>query len=150
MLGNGNLAFEYFRFLNPIEHARTFDAALKYKVEPYAVAADIYSNPSMLGRGGWTWYTGSSAWLYTAGLEYILGIKKVGEFIELSPCFSSDWENCTVLYKYQNARYTINYYNYAGKENGNLKIYFNNEEIKSNLIPLISEGEHKVDYLFSE
>ena len=61
--------------INPIEHARTKDEARKYKVEPYSIPADIYSAENLAGRGGWTWYTGSSSWFYKIGLENILGFK---------------------------------------------------------------------------
>ena len=57
--------------INPIEHARTKEAANKYKVEPYVIAADVYGQANLAGRGGWTWYTGSSSWFYEAGLRYI-------------------------------------------------------------------------------
>lgn len=74
MLGFGGKALEYFRMINPIEHARTKESANKYKVEPYVIAADIYGQGNLSGRGGWTWYTGSSSWIYTAGIKYILGL----------------------------------------------------------------------------
>ena len=70
MLGFGDKATELFRMINPIEHARTKEASNKYKVEPYVIAADIYGYGNMAGRGGWTWYTGSSSWMYEAGLQY--------------------------------------------------------------------------------
>lgn len=147
ILQNGEKAVEYFRILNPIEHARTIDAALKYKVEPYVVAADVYSNPNMIGRGGWTWYTGSSSWLYVAGLEYILGIKRKGDYLEISPCFSKEWESCIVEYKYCDATYTINIYNPDKKEVGWQKIYLNNEACESNMIKLEKNGEYKIDFI---
>ena len=71
MLGFGEKATEFFRMINPIEHARTKDEAKKYKVEPYVIPADIYGG-ELAGRGGWTWYTGSSSWMYEAGIRYIL------------------------------------------------------------------------------
>ena len=75
LLGFGDKAGELFRMINPIEHARTKEMANKYKVEPYVVAADVYGQENLAGRGGWTWYTGSSSWMYEAGLKYILGLK---------------------------------------------------------------------------
>lgn len=147
ILGNGEKAVEYFKILNSIEHARTQDAALKYKVEPYVISADIYSNPNMVGRGGWTWYTGSSSWLYTAGLEYILGIKRRGKLLEIQPVISKDWEQYTVEYNYEKAKYIITVYNQNKKENGVQKIYLNNEIYNTNMIELFNEGEHKVDVI---
>ncbi len=75
LLGFGDKALEIYRMINPIEHTRTKEASNKYKVEPYVIAADIYGQSNLAGRGGWTWYTGSSSWYYKAGIEYILGLK---------------------------------------------------------------------------
>ena len=78
MLGNGNKAYELFSMLNPINHANTRAGVHRYKVEPYVIAADVYSEPPHIGRGGWTWYTGSAGWMYYAGVELILGLKIEG------------------------------------------------------------------------
>ena len=75
-LGDGDKAAELLSLLNPINHARTWAAAQRYKVEPYVVCADVYSVPPHVGRGGWTWYTGSAGWMYRAGLESILGFTR--------------------------------------------------------------------------
>ena len=84
MLGFGNKATEWYRMINPIEHTRTKDAAKKYKVEPYVIAADISSQRNLAGRGGWTWYTGSSSWMYEAGIKYLLGLKiENGELLDV-------------------------------------------------------------------
>ena len=68
-------ACEYFNMINPINHTSSKELVEKYKVEPYVIAADIYSSDAFPGRGGWTWYTGSSSWYYIVGIEYILGLK---------------------------------------------------------------------------
>ena len=78
--------------INPIEHARTKEAANKYKVEPYVIAADVYGQANLAGRGGWTWYTGSSSWLYEAGLRYILGLKIEKEELTIQPCIQNEKE----------------------------------------------------------
>jgi len=73
---NQNLrANKYYKMINPIEHSNTNEKAILYKVEPYVIPADVYGASNLLGRGGWTWYTGSSSWFYMAGIEYILGLK---------------------------------------------------------------------------
>jgi hypothetical protein len=77
--GDGDRAFELFQMLNPLTHARTPDEVETYKVEPYVVAADVYTADGQLGRGGWTWYTGSASWMYHVGLEGILGLRKRGD-----------------------------------------------------------------------
>ena len=71
MLKFGNKAVNFYNMINPIEHSKTKEAANKYKVEPYVIAADVYGASNLAGRGGWTWYTGSSSWFYKAGIEYI-------------------------------------------------------------------------------
>ena len=152
ILGNGERAGDYFRMLNPIEHARTKEATLKYKVEPYVVAADVYSNQRMLGRGGWTWYTGSSSWLYMAGLESILGIRKKADFLEISPCIPKEWESYEVKYQQGEATYVITVYNPEEKQRGIKTVYRNNDEVPltqslSALIPWESEGEHHIDVI---
>ncbi len=78
MLGDGDRAFELFAMLNPINHASTRGGAHRYKIEPYVVPGDVYSEPPHVGRGGWSWYTGAAGWLYRAGIEYMLGIRVQG------------------------------------------------------------------------
>jgi cyclic beta-1,2-glucan synthetase len=90
-LGEGDKAFKLFSMLNPINHARTPEDAARYKVEPYVVAADVYSVAPHVGRGGWTWYTGAAGWMYRAGVEGILGIRREGEWLVIDPCIPTDW-----------------------------------------------------------
>ena len=90
-LGEGGKAAGLFALLNPVNHARTAAAAERYKVEPYVVAADVYSVPPHAGRGGWTWYTGSAGWMYRAGVEGILGIRREGGSIVVEPCIPAAW-----------------------------------------------------------
>lgn len=145
LINNKERAGEYFRIINPIEHTRTKEAVLKYKVEPYVVVADIYSAPSMIGRGGWSWYTGSSSWLYIAGLEYILGIKKNGDKLVINPCIPKEWEYCNINYKYEDAEYNINIYNSEEKNKKVSTIYYDNDEIKEKEVLLKRSGSHKID-----
>lgn len=77
LLNLNQKAIESYKMINPIEHSNTRDKELVYRVEPYVIAADVYGASNLLGRGGWTWYTGSSSWFYKAGIEYILGLKVV-------------------------------------------------------------------------
>ena len=90
-LGNGDAAGALFALVNPINHALTPEAAARYKVEPYVVAADVYSMPPHDGRGGWTWYTGSAGWMYRAGIEGLLGLTRAGDSLMLDPCFPKHW-----------------------------------------------------------
>ena len=90
-LGQGDKAAELFSLLNPINHTATRAGVLRYKVEPYVVAADVYSVPPHVGRGGWTWYTGSAGWLYRAGIESILGLRVQADSLVIDPCIPAAW-----------------------------------------------------------
>ena len=90
-LGQHEQAAQLFALINPINHARTAEEIARYKVEPYVVAADIYSIAPHVGRGGWTWYTGAAGWMYRAGVEGILGIRREGAFLIIAPCIPSAW-----------------------------------------------------------
>ena len=90
-LGDGDKAGELFSLLNPINHASSRAGVYRYKVEPYVIAADIYAEPPHVGRGGWTWYTGSAGWMYRAGIEWILGLRLRGTMMHLDPCIPRAW-----------------------------------------------------------
>jgi cyclic beta-1,2-glucan synthetase len=90
-LGMGDKAAGLFDMLNPVNHSRSLTDANRYRVEPYVVAADIYSVAPHVGRGGWTWYTGAAGWMYRAGLEGILGLRREGSDIVVEPCLPTSW-----------------------------------------------------------
>lgn len=106
-LGQGDKAAALFAMLNPINHTSTRTGLRRYKVEPYAVAADVYSVAPHVGRGGWTWYTGSAGWMYRAGIESILGFHRRGKHLVLSPCIPPQWPGFEITFKYASARYEI-------------------------------------------
>jgi cellobiose phosphorylase len=118
MLGQGNRAVELFELLNPILNAAQPEAVERYRVEPYVVAADVYSEAPYVGRGGWTWYTGSAGWLYRVGLESILGFHLRGDRLTIDPCISSSWSGYTITYRYGTATYQIRVENPDGVERG--------------------------------
>ncbi|HEX5769133.1 MAG TPA: hypothetical protein VFX94_12940, partial [Burkholderiales bacterium] len=117
-LGQGDRAAALFSLLNPINHAATRADVQRYKVEPYAVAADVYSVPPHVGRGGWTWYTGSAGWLYRAGIESILGFRLQGTSFLLDPCIPPSWPRFELTYKHHSARYHISVENPRGVSRG--------------------------------
>jgi cyclic beta-1,2-glucan glucanotransferase len=106
-LGEGDKAGELFSLLNPINHANTRAGVSRYKVEPYVVAADIYAEPPHVGRGGWTWYTGSAGWMYRAGVEWILGMRLRGTKLHLDPCIPHGWRSFEIILRYHSSRYEI-------------------------------------------
>ena len=141
LLGFGDKALEFYRMINPIEHARTKDASSKYKVEPYAISADIYGAGNLAGRGGWTWYTGSSSWYYTAGIEYILGLKIQKGYLTIEPCIPKDWKEYLMRYKWKDSIYNIKVINQNQKNTGVERVVLNGEEVE-NKIKL--DGSNKV------
>ena len=106
-LGDGDRAASLFSMLNPINHARTRADVLRYKVEPYAVAADIYAVPPHVGRGGWTWYTGSAGWLQRAGVESILGLRLRDGHLHIEPCIPKAWPGFGAVIRHGTDRYDI-------------------------------------------
>src|SRR4029434_4814584 len=117
-LGEGDKAAVLFTMLNPINHARTRADVHRYKVEPYVVAADVYSAPAHVGRGGWSWYTGSAGWMQRAGIESILGERMQGEFLHLDPCIPKNWPGFEMTVRYRTARYEISVENPNGVSGG--------------------------------
>jgi cyclic beta-1,2-glucan synthetase len=107
MLGHGNQAAELFTLLNPISHSSTRADVQRYKVEPYVIAADVYSVAPHTGRGGWTWYTGSAGWMYRVGVEWILGFRIQGASLLLTPCIPENWPGFEISFNYRSARYLI-------------------------------------------
>lgn len=107
MLGNGRRAFELFSLLNPMNHALSRSEVERYKVEPYVLAADVYSEPPHRGRGGWTWYTGSCGWMYRAGVESILGLDVKAGILRLKPCIPPEWPEFELSYRYGGSKYEI-------------------------------------------
>ncbi|HWN83428.1 MAG TPA: hypothetical protein VNM87_15145, partial [Candidatus Udaeobacter sp.] len=106
-LGNGDEAVEIFHMLNPINRTRSAADVEQYKVEPYVIAADIYAHPMHLGRGGWTWYTGSAAWMHRLGIEYILGLRRCGDAFAVAPTIPASWPEYTINWRWGKSAYEI-------------------------------------------
>lgn len=106
-LGDNERAAELFRLINPIYHDDSPEKIQRYRVEPYVVAADVYSVAPFNGRGGWTWYTGSASWMYRLGIEQILGIRKRGDELHISPCIPVEWSGFEVDYVFGAEKYHI-------------------------------------------
>ena len=136
ILGFGDKAVEFAQIINPIEHSKNKEEAKRFKLEPYVLEADLYSNKDLLGRGGWNWYTGSSSWYYKAALEYILGLKIEKGYLRIEPCISKDWKEYEIQYKYKTTLYKIKVKNPKNKNTGVEKFIVNGEEIESKKILL--------------
>ncbi|MGB5852959.1 MAG: glycosyl transferase family 36, partial [Rhodanobacter sp.] len=106
-LGDGDRAGALFDLLNPIRHSDSAEAVARYKVEPYVVCADVYSVAPHVGRGGWTWYTGSAAWLYRAALEALLGFHRQGDRLRIDPCVPKAWPGFRIRYRHHGTLHDI-------------------------------------------
>jgi len=144
LMGDGDRAGELFSLLNPINHASTRAGIHRYKVEPYVVCADVYSAESHVGRGGWTWYTGSAAWMYRTALEGILGINLRGNFLSIDPCIPRAWSGFEITYKHGSSRYHIAVDNPNGVCRGIVRATTDNREIPTSEcgITLVDDGSY--------
>ena len=114
-LGDHARAWELLRMINPIHHGDSADRIAVYKVEPYVVAADVYAVSPHVGRGGWTWYTGSAGWMYRLIVESLLGLRLEGDTLRLTPCIPADWPEYTLRYRYRDTVYRIHVRQQAGQ-----------------------------------
>jgi cyclic beta-1,2-glucan synthetase len=150
-LGNGDEAVELFHMLNPINHSRTPGDAERYKVEPYVVAADVYTHPAHIGRGGWTWYTGSAAWMYRLGVEAILGLKKRGRSFAIAPCVPGSWDRFVVRWRHGRSRYEITVENPGRRNRGVAEASLDGVRVDSRAIPLVDDGAvHRVHVVLGD
>ena len=141
-LGDGDKAASLFALLNPISHGATRADIRRYKVEPYVIAADVYSVAPQVGRGGWTWYTGSAAWMYRAGLESILGFRLRGSALEIDPCVPTRWRGFEISFRYRSARYEIFVSNPLGVSRGVVRKVLDGVVLDAGLkaVPLVDDG----------
>ena len=141
-LSEGDKAGELFALLNPINHANTRAGVSRYKVEPYVVAADIYAESPHVGRGGWTWYTGSAGWMYRAGIEWILGFRVRGSVLHFDPCMPRAWRSFEITFRYHSSRYEIFVENPQGVARGVLSVELDGTALTggSMHIPLNDDG----------
>jgi cyclic beta-1,2-glucan synthetase len=145
--GDGDRAFELFQMLNPITHSDSPEGVDVYKVEPYVVAADVYTAKGHLGRGGWTWYTGSASWMYRIALEAILGFHQRGEKLYIEPCIPKTWNQFSIDYRFRSTTYRILVENPEGVERGLVELSVDGQS-RDGAIDLVDDGkEHVVSVL---
>ena len=144
--GDGDRAFELYQMINPLTHAVTPEDVERYKVEPYVVAADVYTATGHLGRGGWTWYTGSASWLYRIGLETILGFARRGDALTFEPCIPRSWREFGIEYRYGSSLYVITVR--SGPDFGRevVRVTVDGTDRQELSIPLVDDGQrHDVE-----
>jgi len=147
-LGQGDRAASLFRLLNPIYHADTPEKINRYRVEPYVVAADVYSMHPNTGHGGWTWYTGSASWMYRLGIEAILGLERTGNTLQINPCIPKDWEEFELSYRVGDTSYHIRVENPDGVNQGVSQVISDGKILSQKGIPILNDGQkHNVNIL---
>ena len=144
-LGEGGKALELYDLINPIHHTSSYRSYVKYKTEPYVLAADVYAVWPHTGRGGWSWYTGAAGWLYRAGLESILGIRKEGDQLCIEPCIPARWAGFGVEYRYLSATYHIVVHNPDHAQSGVLRVTVDGKEVLGAVTLQDDAAGHRVD-----
>ncbi len=150
-LGNGDEAVELFHLLNPINHTRSAADVERYKAEPYVTAGDVYAHPAHIGRGGWTWYTGSAGWMYRAGLESILGLRRHGASFEVDPCIPAAWPEYAIRWRFGGTGYVISVTNPGHHCRGIAEAELDGQAVDPAAIPLVDDGAtHQVRLVVGE
>ncbi len=147
--GDGDEALSLFDLINPISHALTAEDARRYVVEPYVVPADVYAVQPHVGRGGWTWYTGSAAWFYRVALGYLYGLRvewRDGRrHLVIDPCIPKDWAGFEMTYRTGQVSYHIRVENPRGVNRGVARIELDGVRLDGLTVPVADEpGEHDV------
>ena len=131
--------------INPVSHAASPETIAVYKVEPYVVAADVYALSPHIGRGGWTWYTGSAGWMYRLIVESLLGLRLEKDKLRITPCLPADWETFKMHYRYRETVYHITVVQTAGGK-GDTSVAVDRVEQPDRVIPLVDDRKvHTVE-----
>jgi cellobiose phosphorylase len=144
-MGDSRRAWELLAMINPLNHTRSPEEIATYKVEPYVVAADVYALSPHIGRGGWTWYTGSAGWMYLLILESLLGLRLEKDKLRIAPCLPTDWEMFKVHYRYRETVYHIDVLQ-THTGNGEMSVTVDGVEQSDQAIPLVDDHkEHTAE-----
>lgn len=146
LLGENERAWELFTLLNPVHHGGTPRRIATYQVEPYVVAADVYAVAPHTGRGGWTWYTGSAAWLYRLLVETLLGVNLEGDQLRLAPRLPQSWSTYKIHYRYRQTVYHITITRLPADSAAASHLVLDGRELTGTILPLVDDRrEHAVE-----
>ena len=144
-LGDSKRAWEMLEIINPVNHSKSREEIDIYKVEPYVIAADVYALTPHVGRGGWTWYTGSAGWMYRFITESLLGLRLEVDKLYIEPCLPANWETYKIFYRYRETIYNINIYK-TDDSNAEPSVTVDGVIIIDKNIPLVDDRQiHTVD-----
>ncbi len=142
--GEGDKAFRLYQMINPLTHTRTVEDVDRYKAEPYVVAADVYTAEGHLGRGGWTWYTGSASWMFRVALESIVGFKKKGNSFTVAPSIPSVWKQFRLGYRFGSTTYNIEIKNPDGLQSGVRSVSIDGKALPDKTVRIVDDGKSHV------
>jgi len=146
--GESEQAWDLFGLLNPVNHGGSPEQIATYKVEPYVVAADVYAVAPHVGRGGWTWYTGSAGWMYRLLTETLLGVTREGQQLRLQTLLPKSWGSCKIHYRFQQTVYHITVSRMASGLVGTQRLVLDGQEVAGSAIPLQNDRrEHVVEFM---
>ncbi len=134
--GDGERAEKILRLLNPIERTIDQEKAWHYRIEPYVIAADVYHSPGRIGQGGWSWYTGSAAWMYRVWIEEVLGLKVRSDRMQIDPVIPAWWQGFHLRYRHGEAVYEIQVENPEKCEQGIAWVEMDGRRLPDGVIPL--------------
>jgi len=150
LMGDHDRAWELFALLNPIHHGATPEQIATYKVEPYVVAADVYAVAPHIGRGGWTWYTGSAGWMYRLLIETLLGVNLEGDHLRLTPRLPKSWTTYKIHYRYRQTVYHITITRLEAGATEADQLLLDGEALAAKTVPLVDDRrEHFVELKFN-
>jgi cyclic beta-1,2-glucan synthetase len=129
-----------FHALNPINHTRRAEEVERYKAEPYVVAGDVYARSPHAGRAGWSWYTGSAAWMYRVGVESLLGLRRSGDSFTIDPCIPASWPGFEMRWHVRGTEYRISVENPSGQCRGVARIVVDGVVAHTRTIRLIDNA----------
>jgi cyclic beta-1,2-glucan synthetase len=135
-LGNGQQAVRLLQLMNPIEHCKTPEDIQRYRGEPYVAAADVYASPLQTGQCGWTWYTGSAAWMYRVWVEEVLGFRRNGNSFVMRPVIPAEWPGFRMSYRHEGTTYKISVVRAAGSP----RVELDGQVVPDGVIPLVSHS----------
>jgi cyclic beta-1,2-glucan synthetase len=136
---------ELFHMINPVNHTRTPAGSEQYRAEPYAIAADVYAHPMHIGRGGWTWYTGSAGWMYQAAIRHLLGVQRRGSTLVIDPCIPANWPEYSLDWTIGRTRYHVSVRNPEHRSHGVASASLDGVSVDVRAVPLVDDGrEHQI------
>ncbi|WP_197463096.1 GH36-type glycosyl hydrolase domain-containing protein [Microbulbifer thermotolerans] len=151
-LGQSERAWHLFNLINPITHTSDAAGVHRYRTEPYVLAGDVYGVPPHVGRGGWTWYSGASGWLYRGAIEALLGLQMVGgDTLEIRPCLPDSWSHYRVHLRFKSSCYEIDVHNCGGCPSRMAEVTLDGVTLDDERIPLVDDGtKHRVKVIFDK